>query len=86
MDSVITDPVTVFNKTEYFNTISVDEEVARKFGMGQFVPLDNFALESIDFEKPVLITHEGNLIALCNISSERLLKPEVVIADAQRKN
>ncbi len=86
LDDVITDPITIFNKTKYFNTINVDEEVARKFGMGQFVPIDNFDLELIDLSKPVLITHLDRLIALCNISPERLLKPEVVIADAQRKN
>jgi tRNA pseudouridine55 synthase len=85
LDSVITSPITIFNKTDYFNTVEVDKEDARKFGMGQFISIEKYDLGAIDLEKPFLIVHEQNLIALCNVSN-KLFKPEVVIADGQAKN
>ncbi len=86
IDSVITEPVSILSQTDHFNTLNVSDEVAKKFGMGQFVPVANFENEQLDLSKQVLIVHQGQLLALCNIAEGKLLKPELVIADGQHKS
>ncbi|MBI2810526.1 MAG: tRNA pseudouridine(55) synthase TruB [Candidatus Melainabacteria bacterium] len=83
---MITEPLSILSQTNHFNTLNVSDEVAKKFGMGQFVPVANFENEGLDLSKQVLIVHQGQLLALCNISEEKLLKPELVIADGQHKS
>ncbi|CAN5422436.1 tRNA pseudouridine(55) synthase TruB [soil metagenome] len=86
IDTVITEPVSILSQTDHFNTLHVSDEVAKKFGMGQFVPVTNFESEQLDLSKQVLIVYQGQLLALCNISADKLLKPELVIADGQHKS
>lgn len=86
---IITDPVEILSRTGDFDTLHVDEAVARKIALGQFVDASTFAdLRSDDRgrEKLVLIVHEQKLVAVCHINAENKLKPEVVIADGQHKN
>lgn len=86
IDSVITEPLSVLSQTDYFNTLTVDGESAKKVCMGQFLPLTQFQNQNLDMNKQVLIVHQGRLLALCNIAPDKLLKPEVVIADGQHQS
>lgn len=86
IDSVVTEPVSILSQTNYFNVLKVSSEIAKKFCMGQIIPIKQFDGVHLDPTKRVLIVHEGQLLALCNISDDELLKPEVVIADGQHKN
>lgn len=86
IDRLITEPVSILSQTDNFNTLNVSDEVAKKFCMGQFVPVANFEHEQLNLSKQVLIVHQGKLLALCNISEDKLLKPELVIADGQHKS
>lgn len=83
VESIIIEPVSILSETAHFNKLSVNAEVAKKFCMGQFIPAANFESEKLDLTKQVLIVHQDQLLALCNISEDKLLKPEVVIADGQ---
>jgi tRNA pseudouridine55 synthase len=86
IDSVITEPVSVLSQTSHFNILTVDSDSAKKVCMGQFLPTAHFPEQRLDSNKQVLIVHQNRLLALCNISPDKLLKPEVVIADGQHQS
>lgn len=86
IDSVVIEPVSILSQTDYFNVLDVSSEIAKKICMGQIIPAKQFQDVDLDQTKRVLIVHQERLLALCNISEDELLKPEVVIADGQHQN
>lgn len=86
LENILIDPLTVLQHSNHFNRIAVNADMARKLAMGQVVPLNLLSAEQIESDKPILITHEDDLIAVCNLTADQLIKPEVVIVDAQRKD
>lgn len=86
LNDILIDPLTALQNSNHFNKIAVNADMARKVAMGQILSLSVLSAEQIiESDKPVLITHEDDLIAVCNLTADQLLKPEVVIVDAQRK-
>lgn len=84
---IVTEPVSILSQTDHFSTLRVDSETAKKICMGQFVSTAQFGENTVlDAQKQVLILHNERLLALCNVSTDNLLKPEIVITDGQHQS
>jgi tRNA pseudouridine55 synthase len=64
------------------SVVNLDQEKANRIMMGQFVFLEP-SNESLVDQKHCLVKWEKSLIALCTITSDNELRPEVVIANAK---
>ncbi len=64
------------------SVVNLDQEKANRIMMGQFVVLEPSNGNLVD-QKHCLVKWEQSLIALCTITSDNELRPEVVIANAK---
>jgi hypothetical protein len=66
--------------------ITVDEEKARILAMGQYLPLTSLLTVSkseLFDDKLCLVMFEHSLVALCAVTEDNRLHPEVVIRNAK---
>ena len=86
ISEALIDPLVALSSNPGLSSVEVDREVARRLSMGQRINGAEF--DGAEFDAPVhgcnkiLITFEKKLIAVCNLTKENLVEPEVVLFNA----
>jgi len=79
LSEALIDPLKALSLASNFAIIEVDEESARRLSMGQKLPVKDLSCAAESSGK-ILITFQQKLVAVCNLTSENLVKPEVVLS------